>query len=78
MSLPELIYRQSPEIDHVATGAAIKAARIARGLSLWTVASQMSGHTASYLADLESGRRRWNQQKLDLARGALRKVEPKL
>lgn len=72
----QLVMRPSEEIDHAATGARVREARKARKLTLWTVASQMT-FTPGYLADLETGKRKWDQQKIDLVSGALRKVELK-
>jgi transcriptional regulator with XRE-family HTH domain len=51
--------QQVEQIDNVATGAMARAKRIKSGKSLRKVATAL-GFTASFLSDLERGRRNWN------------------
>ncbi len=48
------------EFDHKAVGAELRHIRKMKGMSLRGAASRMS-LTASYISDLELGRRNWNE-----------------
>lgn len=59
-----LVMTTATVIDHAATGAAAREARMARSLPLSIVADRMSV-SRPYLCDLEAGRRQWTQEKLE-------------
>lgn len=66
----QLIMVQSEDIDQLNTGYAVRTARLAKGLTLREVASQ-AGHKASWLFDLESGRRLWTKENFEKVKAAL-------
>ena len=47
-------------VDHAGTGAAVRKYRLRQGRSLRSVAREL-GWSATYLSDLERGKRRWTQ-----------------
>lgn len=51
------------ELDHVLTGVRVRMERSARGISLRALARR-AGLSASYLSDLERGRRNWTLERL--------------
>jgi transcriptional regulator with XRE-family HTH domain len=55
---PEIVTMQAILVDHVATGARMKEARKSAGIPQKDVAKTMV-IKASYLSDLERGRRNW-------------------
>lgn len=59
----ELKTRKVEQIDHTATGAMARAARRKSGKSLRSVACAL-GFAPSFMSDLETGRRNWNEQLL--------------
>jgi|HubBroStandDraft_1064217.scaffolds.fasta_scaffold02417_3 transcriptional regulator with XRE-family HTH domain len=54
-----LVYHTVEQIDHVATGAAMRQLRKAHNISLREIARRM-GLSAPFISDLERGRRNWN------------------
>lgn len=57
-------------VDHSGTGAAVRKYRLRRRRSLRSVAREL-GWSATYLSDLERGKRRWNQVLLGKVNGVL-------
>lgn len=60
-------------IDHVETGAQVRAERERQGLKLQPVADEM-GITVQFLSDLERGRRNWTEELLEKAEAAIKKA----
>ena len=60
---PELVMRRSVvvSIDHAATGTAFRAKRMASNLTLRALAREMDV-SASYVSDLERGKRPWSDK----------------
>jgi len=56
-----LITRPARAINHVATGAAFRKQRMARKLSIRDLGAALD-LSASYICDLENGKRQWNQK----------------
>lgn len=56
--------------DHKETGNLAKTARVAAGLALREVARRM-GVSATFVCDLEKGRRNWNEKVLESYRDAI-------
>jgi hypothetical protein len=54
-----LVYHTVEQIDHVATGAAMRQLRKAHNISLREIARRMD-FSAPFVSDLERGRRNWN------------------
>ncbi len=59
-------------VDHSATGEQARQARENAGLSLRELASRL-GLSVGYIADMENGRRNWNQTKVELWNHAIQK-----
>lgn len=57
-----VVWKKVQEIDHRATGAAMRARREKSGKSLREVSAKM-GISAAYLSDLERGFRNWTVTK---------------
>lgn len=65
-------------IDHFSTGASYRAVRCGAGKSLKAIAKRM-GVSASYLSDLERGRRNWDAglaERADKAFASARRAPP--
>lgn len=62
---PEIIYCPTctPEIDHIATGAAAKAYRVSKRVLLREIAPKLGFSEASGPAHMESGRIQWTPEK---------------
>jgi transcriptional regulator with XRE-family HTH domain len=59
-----------PPINHIATGANVRALRLKKGVCLREVARRL-GWSAAYVSDLELGRRGWTVQRVDKVVGAI-------
>lgn len=68
----KLITMTAEIVNHEATGAAMRTARLKAGKTLQDVANS-SGLSAAYLSELERGINYWNERYLDLYRKALAK-----
>ena len=62
--------RRIVAVDHAGTGAAVRKYRLRLGRSLRSVARSL-GCSATYLSDLERGKRRWNRALLEKVNNVL-------
>lgn len=65
MIKPKLILKSVKSVDHAATGAAIKRFRESRGVGQGCVAEEMGQNYLTIISNLESGKRVWNEEKLN-------------
>ena len=56
-----MVYHTVEQIDHAATGAAMRQLRKAHNISLREIARRMD-FSAPFISDLELGRRNWNSK----------------
>lgn len=74
MNLP---VKQTEEIDSVKAGQIVRSKRLAKGLSLRSLAKAM-GFSAPFVSDLELGRRNWTHPNFIIACGIIdRQPKPK-
>lgn len=64
------------QVDHSATGAALRDRRIYKRLSLRSLATEL-GISAAYLSDLELGRRNWTEERFAEAVSAIEQLAAK-
>lgn len=69
-SLLKLVPGTLTEIDHSATATAVRAARVQRAVSQYSL-SEALGISASYLSDLEKGKRNWSEKLVNAVEEAL-------
>jgi len=71
MSKPKLILKSVKSVDHAATGASVKRYREMMHVGQGCVAEEMGQNYLTIVSNLESGKRVWNQEKLDLVLDAI-------
>ncbi len=75
MKEPMLVLKKQMVVDHVATGAGVKAYRVSLGISQDAVAANLGQDYPTIVSDLERGVRVWNQAKLVRVLDAINKCK---
>ena len=64
MKEPMLVLKKEFVVDHVATGAMVKAYRVSLGITQDQLAAALGQDYPTIVSDLENGKRIWSQAKL--------------